>query len=444
MRDILVATLILGAIPWMLARPYVGLLFWIGIGFLNPHRMTYGFAYDFPFVQIVAIVTILALVFSGESKRIPLTGASVAWFAFTVWGTFATFLALNPDFAWLEWERFIKIQVMVAMMLMMLTSRERIDGAVWVIAGSLAFFGVKGGIFTLLSGGQFMVWGPPATFIEGNNEIAFALVVVLPWLWYLRHHVTKRWVKMALLASSGLCLFAVVGSYSRGAFLAMAAMLSFLVLRSRHKLVAVSAMIPLAIGALLFMPQQWVDRMNTIQTYQQDESAMGRINAWKFAINLANDRPMVGGGFRAFTPELFQRYAPEPERHHDAHSILFEVLGEMGYVGLLIYLAMGLATFLLCSRIGRMVRNRPDLEWAQDLARMSQVALVGFLVGGAFLGLAYFDLPYAIMAVVVATHAVVRRDLAVSATQPSDDRLSATVPGSSEVPVRGVPSGTGG
>jgi len=72
------------------------------------------------------------------------------------------------------------------------------------------------------------------------------------------------------------------------------------------------------------MPDAWMQRMGTIKTYEQDGSAMGRINAWHFAFNLALDRPIVGGGFETFQPDLFLKYAPEPENYHDSHSIYFE------------------------------------------------------------------------------------------------------------------------
>jgi hypothetical protein len=54
---------------------------------------------------------------------------------------------------------------------------------------------------------------------------------------------------------------------------------------------------------------------------------------------------------------------------------------------------------------------------------MCQVALIGYVVGGAFLGLAYFDLPYVIMALIVVTGAWVERRLretqAVPETPPA-------------------------
>jgi probable O-glycosylation ligase (exosortase A-associated) len=156
--------------------------------------------------------------------------------------------------------------------------------------------------------------------------------------------------------------------------------------------------------------------MSTIKDYKQDQSALGRINAWGFAINMAAERPLVGGGFRAFTPELFLKYAPEPTNFHDAHSIYFEVLGEQGYVGLLLYLSMALIAFRTCGRIRGKVAGRTDLAWAGELTSMVQVSLVGFAVGGAFLGLAYFDLPYSLMAIIALTNSVVDR---VRASQPT-------------------------
>jgi O-antigen ligase len=96
---------------------------------------------------------------------------------------------------------------------------------------------------------------------------------------------------------------------------------------------------------------------------------------------------------------------------HDAHSIFFEVLAEQGYVGLALFIIMGLLTLLMASRTIRLARGREDLRWAGLLSGMLQVGLVGYVVGGLFLGLAYFDLPYSLMMLVVATNGVVTREL---------------------------------
>jgi hypothetical protein len=74
-----------------------------------------------------------------------------------------------------------------------------------------------------------------------------------------------------------------------------------------------------------------------------------------------------------------------------------------------------------------MARGREDLRWASLLAGMLQVSLVGYGVGGLFLGLAYFDLPYSLLALVVATHGVVARELR-EAQQPARDALPEASP----------------
>ena len=128
---------------------------------------------------------------------------------------------------------------------------------------------------------------------------------------------------------------------------------------------------------------------------------MGRINAWWFAYEVALDRPLVGGGFRTFTRDLFVQYAPAPFDWHDAHSIYFEVLGEQGFVGLALFLMLGFMSLRLGTWIIRHARNHPDLRWATDLGAMLQVSLIGYAVGGAFLGLAYFDLYYHLVVLII-------------------------------------------
>jgi len=175
---------------------------------------------------------------------------------------------------------------------------------------------------------------------------------------------------------------------------------TFLWLKTRNKIFTAILGI-VAIGLVLsVMPQEWFDRMNTIKTYETDPSAMGRINAWKMAFNMAKDRPL-GGGFDAFHDYSFALYAPNPGDVHDSHSIYFEVLGEQGFVGLALFLMLGLMTWRTASWvIGRARRDR-EKRWVADLAAMIQVSLVGYATAGAFLGLAYFDYYYTLIALVV-------------------------------------------
>ena len=174
----------------------------------------------------------------------------------------------------------------------------------------------------------------------------------------------------------------------------------FLWIKSRKKAItAIYLAVAVAIlGAV--MPQAWYDRMNTIETYGKDASALGRINAWHTAFNVAKDR-VAGGGFEMFQAPTFRQYAPEPFNVHDAHSIYFEVMGEHGFIGIGLFLLLGIFSWFRAQQIISACKKDPDRKWASDLAAMIQVSLVGYATGGAFLGLAYFDLPYHLMVTLV-------------------------------------------
>jgi len=377
---------------------------------MAPHRLTYGFAYSFPFAAVTVGITLISLVFSKEKIKVPVTAITVVWILFVLWTSITTLVAMVPEHAVFEWERSIKIQFMVGVTLLLINNKEKLNQLVWIIVLSIGFYGIKGGIFTLLTGGSWMVWGPQGTFIEGNNELALAIIMIIPLLRYLQLQTENKWIKRGLIIAMGLCALSILASYSRGAFIAASAITLYLWLKSRKRVVLGIAMVFLILASLLFLPEGWFDRMETIKTYEEDASAMGRINAWWFAYNIANERPMIGGGFHVFNRELFLSYAPEPENFHDAHSIYFEVLGEHGYVGLMLFLLLYYLVLKNAKWILKNTKDNIDLLWARDLASMVQVGLIGYAVGGAFLGLAYFDLPYHFMAIIVILRIIVQKE----------------------------------
>ena len=104
--------------------------------------------------------------------------------------------------------------------ILLLYKRGHVQVLVWVIVVSLGFYGLKGGIFVVASGGEYRVWGPPGSFIEDNNGLALALIMVLPLMWYLYSELNKRWQKIAMLVVMVATGFSILGSHSRGAALA--------------------------------------------------------------------------------------------------------------------------------------------------------------------------------------------------------------------------------
>jgi len=302
----------------------------------------------------------------------------------------------------------MKILFVTFLAIYTLQKREHVMWLVFIVVFSIGFYGVKGGVFTITRGGTNLVWGPPETFIADNNALALAVIMTIPLLVYFYIMSTKGWLRAAIVLCIGLCAASVLGSYSRGGLLAIIAMTSFLWLKSKGKLWVGMVMLLLALGFYSFMPPAWEQRMTTIGTYEQDRSAQGRLSTWRMLFNLAADRPLVGGGFEPYTAEVFRRYLPDYDRVRSAHSIYFQVLGEHGFVGLALFLTFWLLTWRLSRRILKHTKNNPELKWAYWLAAMIQVSLIGYFVGGMFLNLAYWDMPYFLMVALVVTWYVVR------------------------------------
>jgi probable O-glycosylation ligase (exosortase A-associated) len=372
---------------------------------MNPHRLSWGLAYNFPFALIAALVTLISCLVSWKKLKF-FWSPAIGWLIlFNVWMFISTVVAMYPEDAWGQWEKVFKIQLMTFVSLWALTDREKIHIFVWIIFISIGFFGFKGGIFTLMTGGGYHVLGPGG-FIGGNTEIGLALVMVMPLAWYLYLHSHNKWVRYGLLLSIALISIGILGTQSRGAFLAIIAVSFFLWLKSNRKGIIFVALILLSPGFYIFMPQSWHDRMATIETYKEDESAMSRVMAWEFGYKMALDRPLTGGGFESDTVENYIRYVPHQVESgkatfHDYHSIYFEVLAEHGFVGLFIFLMLFLQYWRTANKVIKITKNSGQNKWAFDLAAMLQVSFVGYTVGGAFLGLAYFDLFYHYLAILI-------------------------------------------
>jgi probable O-glycosylation ligase (exosortase A-associated) len=401
-RDLIVVLVFCGVALMALRRPYIGVLLWTWISVMNPHRLCYGFAQNLPLAFAAAGVTFTSLLINRSQLKMRWDGAVYALIAFALWTGITTIFAFSTERSFdLMVERILKVQTMTLVCLATIRDRKQIEQLIWVIVISLGFYGIKGGIFGILTGGSARVWGPSGALIEGNNEIGLALVMTIPLMNYLRSVAPRVWMRQGLIVAMGLSSVAALATQSRGAFLAIAAMGTLLWLRSRKKLVGGIVIVSIGVSLVGFMPASWETRMQTINTYDQDASAMGRINAWTNAFNIANDR-VTGAGFDVARGDIFAKYAPIPNVVLTAHSIYFQALGEHGWIGLTLFLLIGALTFRNAAQVRSQARGRPELLWLFDLAGMIQVSMVGYAVGGAFLSLTYFDVPYYIMAIVVA------------------------------------------
>jgi len=402
MRDLIVTLAVFGSLPFILKRPWLGILMWSWLGYMNPHRLAWGFSTSMPFALIVALTTFAAIVLSKEKKEIPWTRETILLLIFTGWMFVSTVFSMYPGMAWPQWDKVWRIILMTYVTMMLINDRFRLHWLMIAIVLSLGFYGFKGGLFILSGGSGNNVMGPSGSFIADRNSIGLALIMTVPLLWYVRLHTEHTVFRMGLLAVGALTLIAIVGTNSRGALLGLVAMGVFFLMKARNRLGVIMALLPLALVVLYVMPEEWFERMHTIETYEQDQSAMGRIYAWNNAIDLAN-MSFMGGGFRAVTG-----YGGT-----DSHSNWFGVLGEQGWVGLAMFVLLHLFTWRTATRIIKAAKPHKSLYWARDLAAMIQVSLVGYMVSGSFLGLQYFDLFYHLIAIVVIAKVLVEREVGV-------------------------------
>lgn len=399
MRDLVLLLLVGWVVVQALRRPWIGILGWTWMSIMNPHQLTWHLG-GMPFAAAIGGATLVGLIVTQDRRDFSLGREGITLLLFMIWMCITLPFSIAFDDSFELWKRVMKIDLMVLVALVLLHSKRHAMLLVWVLVFSIGFFGVKGGAFTLATGGSYRVWGPASTYIEGNNEVALAIVIVIPLMRYLQMQMQNKWARRAMTVSMILMAMASLGSHSRGALLAIAAMGLMLWWRSKNKMIGAVLMVMMAAALPAFMPDEWWDRMNTIKTYQQDDSALGRINAWAMAWNLAKDR-FFGGGFMVSLPSVFAIYAPEPDRVHAAHSIYFMVLGEHGFVGLLLFLTLFTMTWFTAGHLRVRGRLHPQTQWLSDLGGMLQVSLAGYAVGGAFLSLSYWDLPYNVMILAV-------------------------------------------
>jgi probable O-glycosylation ligase (exosortase A-associated) len=334
---------------------------------------------------------------------------------------FLVMISITTIFALAPWQQvFDKYALVFKVFLFLLvtaalpTSRERIHALVWVMALSLGYYGIKGGGFTLLGGGAERVFGPDSSMISDNNQLAVGLLVAMPLMNYLRLESRHWLIRQGFLAAMALTLLAVVGSYSRGALLARGTVCGYFWLKSSRKLLSGSLVAIALATAITFMPEKWAERMHSIETYQEDLSAQGRLQIWRVAWALATARPLIGGGFSAtYSQPLVEQVVPGAE-WRAVHSIWLEVLGEHGFPTFFVWLGISIAAAVYARRIIRQATGVPGLEWCINLARMAQVSMIAYISGGTFLSLCYWVYYFTILVIVAATHEQVR------ATAPQD------------------------
>ncbi len=255
------------------------------------------------------MATIATWALSKDRKLPPPLFIYWTFMVFLVWVTISSFFAFKPSWSWPYWDLCWKTIFLGLFAAAMTTNKLRLHALMWAIVISLFYYGVKGGVFTLLTGGNYHVVGPPSSPIGDNNCLALALLMALPLANYLRLQTQKKWLATGILVAMGLTVVSIIGSYSRGALLGLGAIAIAAIFRTRHRILYIAVAVALAASIFQFMPDSFHDRVQTIQNASSDGSVQGRFMAWQVALYCARDYFPFGAGF--YGPQLtevFNRY----------------------------------------------------------------------------------------------------------------------------------------
>lgn len=427
------------AVVWIIGLPLSfvsassGLLLWVWVALLSPNELLYGFMAGVPFNKLVALSTFGAVVLSQEKKAFYVDVQIVLTILFGLIMTCSWLNAIVPSDDGTDlWEKVLKVQVLALLITGIMTTRLRLHLLALAVVTSLAFLGVKEGLIALLTAGGHKIIGTGS--VGDNNSLATALLMIVPLAFYLARYSAIRVIRLGMLAVLALSVVTVIMTYSRGGLLGLLVVAAFMVKNSRSKFASI-AMVLIGAGLVYaFAPDSWFERIGTVETAANDDgSFLGRVVAWKMSTLIAFAHPIFGGGphavqrfqvwseFRPYIDSVNFFPTPPPDVvPHAAHSSYFEVFGDLGFSGLIVFLSLLACAFWQLFRIRRMAKSRPDLRWAADLAGMLQISMAAYVVTTALLSMAYFELFWILIAMISRCHRTVRQAVLAGAADKSE------------------------
>lgn len=384
MRDIVVLIFLVGCIIAALKKPWWGVLSLAIFSYMNPHAYAWGFVRTLPVYYVLFLVVAFRTFTTKDKQPIPSDWRVKVFILLWLYFFMTTTVAYVPDIAWERFWFVTKIYIPFYFTLVLINTREKLYYLIATIGLSIGIVALKGGIFAIMTGFGHRVYGPPASLFGGNNEFAVAMLISIPLLLIWRNETTNTLIKKGLLYSIPIIFIASISSWSRGALLTLTALTLMLIWHSKQKTFA----IPLAVigGAIAinFLPQEWFGRMETLETYDEDASAMGRIVVWIDGWNHTLSHPFTGTGFEGWI-WITER---------DWHSSYVEMFAEHGFVAFALWLSLIFGTLFSLTSLPAKVKNITGMEWVSNYCYMLRASIVCYMIGTAFLGLAYWDLLY--------------------------------------------------
>lgn len=412
MRDPLFFFVFIILLYYVLKKPFIGVSIWLWISLMYPKGWLYGFAQGIRYNLIVAAITIVTYIFMKNKPHTPRNSLTVLVFLFLFWTLITSFFNIGlSEIVWADWIELVKIVALFFCTCLIIRSDNHINTVVWVIALSVGFYACVEGLKYIVSGGGHVLAGMAGHELGDRNDLAAAINMCIPFIVYLLVITKEKIVRISIILMLVLCVVSVLGSNSRGGFVGITVLGIYFWFKSTNKLLYLIVVPSLFLFGIEYMPESWHQRMATIEHAGEDGSFLGRIMAWKQAVLIALSN-FTGGGFKAgqlnynwflYYPQfefnwLIDTSAVEITEAKAAHSIYFQVLGDHGFLGLFIFLMILGTTFTKLRKMLKHFQLNDPTNPIGRLAAMLQLSLVTYMVAGAAVSLAYFDLLYMLFA----------------------------------------------
>lgn len=385
-----------------ISGPFAGVAVYYYLAILRPQYLwNWALPYDVPWSNYPAGAAIaglfgyaLGLIPLGEEKKDPFLGFSaihIAFLAFALWVCLTYFTAVSQFAAWPWLLEYLTIFTMFFVSIFVVRTYEQMWQLYLVTTlpllylvyevNSLYFFDGRLDIYHVGLGGL------------DNNGAGLMLAMGVP-LALGAWEGTARWWRWGYVLAIPPILHAVLVSYSRGAMVSLIAVTPFLILRSKRRWQALFVTVMLASTIPYLAGNEIRARFFTVADYAADDSAQRRFGSWGSAIKIANDYPIFGVGIRN-SNLLSYNYGADIEGR-TIHSQFLQVLADEGYVGFSLYLVTLGTFFFGLRRLRKSLRGRTDMiaRRTHAMANGIETSFIVFCVGGLFLSLEVFELPY--------------------------------------------------
>ncbi|MBS3955275.1 MAG: putative O-glycosylation ligase, exosortase A system-associated [Methylomicrobium sp.] len=402
MRDIVVLIFLAACIIAAIKKPWWGVLSLAIFSYMNPHAYAWGFVRTLPVYYVLFLIVVFRTLTTKDKQAIPADWRVIFFIFLWVYFIFTTTQAYMQDVAWERFWFVTKIYIPFYFTLILINNRYKLYCLIATIGASIGIVGFKGGIFAVLSGFGHRVYGPPATQFEDNNSFAVAVLISIPLILIWQKETLSPLIKKGILFCIPFIFAASLSSWSRGALLTMTVLILMLIWNSKRKYLVIPIVLVGAFFVKDYLPQEWFGRMETLETYQEDESAMGRIEAWTDGWHHTLEHPFTGAGFEGWR-NVTKR---------DWHSSYVEMFSEHGFIAFSLWLSLILGTVINLTLLPKKTRNVEGMDWVNHYCFMVRASLICYMVGTAFLGLSYWDLLYHLIFIAVLINKFALEELA--------------------------------